>query len=126
MTAPTHPHVRCDDCEGIGRSKLPAVTLRCKRCGGTGLDPEKVKPCTRRDEPTGQLTCPDGCRREWVPEHVRGSEGPLQLKALGCAMAPNPRRIDAKLQALYDQVPDVSAMAAATALLLRGGLGARA
>jgi hypothetical protein len=82
MTAPTHPHVRCDACEGIGRSKLEFVTLRCKRCRGSGLDPEKVKPCTRRDETTGQLTCPDGCRREFVPEHIRGEGDTLELKSL--------------------------------------------
>lgn len=53
----------------------------CSPCDGTGVDQSKVKPCVRRDSRTGVLTCPHGCRREWVPLSVRGNPGaPLQVK----------------------------------------------
>lgn len=88
VTSATHPHVRCDACEGAARmeqrdaqGKL-LVKLRCKRCAATGLDPDKVKPCVRRDVTSDTLTCPDGCRREFVPEHVRGQGEVLTMKAI--------------------------------------------
>jgi hypothetical protein len=52
----------------------------CAACNGTGLDRERVKPCQRRDQ-HGNLTCPDGCRREWVPPTVKGDpDAPLRVK----------------------------------------------
>lgn len=62
-------HVRCRVCLNKD-DKKPS----CERCEGTGLDPALVKPCTRRDETTGHLTCPNGCRREWHPPSVVGPE----------------------------------------------------
>lgn len=35
-------------------------------------DLSKLKPCSRRDQ--FGLTCPNGCRREWVPPHIKGPE----------------------------------------------------
>jgi hypothetical protein len=65
----------------------------CGACRGTGLDPEKVKPCARRftsGPAIGTLTCPDGCRREWVPTHVKGNpDAPLQLKTRRLPGAPS-------------------------------------
>jgi hypothetical protein len=63
------PHVWCRVCQS---KELPGVV--CSACHGTGLDPEKVKPCSRIDESTGELTCPNGCRREFVPHYVKGPE----------------------------------------------------
>lgn len=63
------PHVRCRVCLNKEEKRSS-----CERCEGTGLDPALVKPCTRRDETTGKLTCPHGCRREWHPPSVVGPE----------------------------------------------------
>lgn len=102
-------HVRCVDCKGVGEVvtwRLPTTgavvpcdgvyldgphlvnaergAVTCATCGGSGLDADKVKPCTRRyanGPHAGSLTCPDGCRREWVPTTVVGDPGkPLMLK----------------------------------------------
>lgn len=57
-----------------------SVPTDCGECGGTGLDPNKTKPCARVDG-NGVRTCPDGCRREWVPPTVKGNpDAPLQVK----------------------------------------------
>lgn len=63
------PHVRCRVCLNKDEKRSS-----CERCHGTGLDPALVKPCTRRDETTGDLTCPHGCRREWHEPSVVGPE----------------------------------------------------
>lgn len=97
------PHVRCAPCRGEGQSerwfaagvevggpglfevegtRVNAEVERrtCEGCNGTGLDPAKIKPCIRRDT-EGNLTCPDGCRREFVPSTVVGpADKPLMLK----------------------------------------------
>lgn len=70
-------HVRCRKCGGEQGRNVEKdgviVWQECAQCKATGgLDPELVKPCPRRDKRTGALTCPDGCRREWVPDHWRG------------------------------------------------------
>lgn len=68
----TDPRVSCRDCKGKGNfdeGKTP-----CERCNSTGLDPEKVKPCVRRDSRTGVLTCPHGCRRIWTKPFWKGPE----------------------------------------------------
>ena len=55
---------------------------KCERCKGTGLDPAKITPCARRDEATGELTCPNGCRKVWNPPAIKGPEDkPLVPKA---------------------------------------------
>lgn len=33
-----------------------------------------IKPCSRRDPKSGELTCPDGCRREYVPSTIIGDD----------------------------------------------------
>ncbi len=67
------PHVRCSACRG--------EDLACGRCHGSGRDPDLVRPCLRRDLATGELTCPDGCRREWVGPDIQGPPGaPLKPK----------------------------------------------
>jgi hypothetical protein len=68
--------VRCIVCNGKQVPEFP-----CPRCGGTGLDPEKVKPCTRIDVKTGELTCPNGCRKIWIPPYWKGPEDkPMIIK----------------------------------------------
>jgi hypothetical protein len=63
------PMVACIVCGGKTSEEIP-----CARCKNTGLDPEKVEPCTRIDVVTGELTCPNGCRRIWCPPFVKGPE----------------------------------------------------
>jgi len=63
------PMTRCIVCGGKTSDEVP-----CVRCNNTGLDPEKVSPCTRIDVKTGELTCPNGCRRIWCPPHTKGPE----------------------------------------------------
>lgn len=116
------PHVRCAGCRGVGTVEAWAIrtsegdlrpvpgegvymgdkgwpvgaelvaAARCGTCHGTGLDPSKVKPCTRRYDSgpnVGLPTCPDGCRREWVPTTVVGDpDKPLMLKT---RRVPSPR-----------------------------------
>lgn len=41
---------------------------------GSHAKADLVKPCYRRDPKTGEPTCPEGCRREWVPPTVVGPE----------------------------------------------------
>lgn len=68
-------HVRCPVCFG------QPIDTGCSHCSNTGLDPKKVKPCARIDVTTGKQTCPNGCRREWTPDHIRGPEdAPLLIK----------------------------------------------
>jgi hypothetical protein len=68
-------HVRCPICKG------KPIETGCSHCSNTGLDPNKVKPCARIDVTTGKQTCPQGCRREWTPDHIRGPEdAPLLIK----------------------------------------------
>lgn len=68
--------VRCTVCEGNETEDLV-----CPRCNGTGLDPDKTKPCSRIDIKTGKKTCPNGCRRIWHKEHVKGPDDkPLVIK----------------------------------------------
>lgn len=69
-------HVRCRKCGGEGGRNVEndgvIAWQECRHCAATnGLDPDLVRPCIRRDV-EGALTCPDGCRREWVPDHWRG------------------------------------------------------
>lgn len=97
-------HVQCPDCRATGELETWQVggvpvpsegvyhdgdsyvnaeraVMTCTTCNGTGLDPTKVKPCLRRDSTTGVLTCPHGCRREWVKAHPKGNpDAPLRLK----------------------------------------------
>ena len=55
--------------------------LVCPRCHDTGLDPDKIKPCTRIDVTTGEKTCPDGCRKIWIPAYWKGPENkPMVVK----------------------------------------------
>jgi hypothetical protein len=80
-------HVWCKACKGAKEIEGPLLPdgnhemKTCEKCNGSGLDPENVTPCARRDEKTGLLTCPDGCRKEWVPTFVKGNpDAPLVLK----------------------------------------------
>lgn len=41
---------------------------------GSHAKADLMKPCYRRDPKTNELTCPDGCRREWVPPTIVGDE----------------------------------------------------
>lgn len=69
-------HVACIVCNG-----KTTEDLVCPRCNGTGLDPDKVKPCERIDVKTGEKTCPNGCRREFCPSYVKGDpDKPLVIK----------------------------------------------
>jgi hypothetical protein len=63
------PLVACVVCGGKS-----SEALVCPRCGGTGMDPDKIKPCTRIDLATGERTCPNGCRRIWCPSYTKGPE----------------------------------------------------
>jgi hypothetical protein len=36
--------------------------------------PDHISECHRRDPKTGELTCPNGCRRVWHPDSVVGDE----------------------------------------------------
>jgi hypothetical protein len=55
--------------------------LICPRCGGTGLDPDKIKPCTRIDVKTGEKTCPHGCRKIWISPYWKGDpDKPMVVK----------------------------------------------
>jgi hypothetical protein len=60
--------VKCIICEGRTADGVPL----CPRCKGTGMDPDKVKPCNRKDINTGEQTCPNGCRVEWCPPYWKG------------------------------------------------------
>lgn len=40
---------------------------------GSHAKADLIRPCYRRDA-EGNLTCPDGCRREWVPPTIVGDE----------------------------------------------------
>lgn len=60
-------NVACIVCKGNIDEDVP-----CSRCHNTGLDPEKISKCSRRDDKTGQLTCPDGCRRIWTGDFIKG------------------------------------------------------
>ena len=40
---------------------------------GSHAKPDLIQPCYRRDA-EGNLTCPNGCRREWVPPTIVGDE----------------------------------------------------
>jgi hypothetical protein len=71
---PRHPHVRCRMC--VGEQVVEGQT--CDRCGGTGLDPARVRPCTRTDK-HGNLTCPHGCRKQRVREvHIGDDTSDVQ------------------------------------------------
>ena len=61
------PMASCTVCEG-----RKTKDLVCPHCNDTGLDPEKVKPCTRIDVTTGEKTCPDGCRKIWISPYWKG------------------------------------------------------
>lgn len=41
---------------------------------GPQFKKDYIKLCSRRDPKTGELTCPDGCRRVWIPDTVVGPE----------------------------------------------------
>jgi hypothetical protein len=41
---------------------------------GSHAKADLMKPCYRRDPKTNEPTCPDGCRREWVPPTIVGDE----------------------------------------------------
>lgn len=76
-------HVRCRKCAGEGGLNVKhgddTITwTTCEKCKGSRLDPELVKPCSRRDQ-HGNPTCPDGCRREWVPSHWKGPEDAIAV-----------------------------------------------
>jgi hypothetical protein len=62
-------HVRCQVCKGKFTDQLP-----CSACNNTGINQQIIKPCSRIDETTGELTCPHGCRREWTPSFWKGPE----------------------------------------------------
>lgn len=40
---------------------------------GSHAKADLIQPCYRRDA-EGNLTCPNGCRREWVPPTIVGDE----------------------------------------------------
>jgi hypothetical protein len=63
------PMVACVVCGGKSSDALV-----CPRCGGTGMDPDKIRPCTRIDVASGERTCPNGCRRIWCPSYTKGPE----------------------------------------------------
>jgi hypothetical protein len=63
------PMVACIVCGGKTSDEIP-----CARCNNTGMDPDKIEPCTRIDVATGELTCPNGCRRIWCPSFTKGPE----------------------------------------------------
>jgi hypothetical protein len=66
----------CTVCNGKQTKDLP-----CPRCHDTGLDPDKVKPCTRIDVKTGEKTCPNGCRKIWISPYWKGPEDkPMVIK----------------------------------------------
>lgn len=50
-----------------------------------------VKPCTRRDPTTGELTCPDGCRRELVKSTWVGDDS-LPMKPKTRRLPPPPTK----------------------------------
>jgi hypothetical protein len=94
----THPHVRCDDC--LGKKELEGAP--CQRCSATGLDPDKLtrEPCLRVDG-NRQPTCPNGCRREYVPEKEIGpDDAPLlprvykALRGRGASRGRQRRRLE--------------------------------
>lgn len=58
---------------------------------GSHYKPDHVKPCQRRDPKTGELTCPDGCRREFVPATWVGQSGPMVPKSRRLSI-PSPTR----------------------------------
>lgn len=78
-------HVWCKGCKGEGvvlGQHLPDGSQEekeCEVCHGFGLNRAVLTPCARRDDKTGELTCPNGCRKEWAEPFVKG-EGPLILK----------------------------------------------
>lgn len=77
-------HVWCKTCRGEGKLLGPSLPngrqdeATCDKCDGLGLDRAKITPCARRDQ-DGNLTCPKGCRKEWVPSFAKG-DGPLVMK----------------------------------------------
>lgn len=80
-------HVWCKACKGTGEIEGPLLPNghqdldECEECGGLGLDRDKLTTCVRRDQ-HGNLTCPNGCRKEWVPPFVKGDpDAPLIPKA---------------------------------------------
>lgn len=70
------PMAACTVCEG-----RKTQDLVCPHCNDTGLDPDKVKPCTRIDVTTGEKTCPDGCRKIWISPYWKGDpDKPMVVK----------------------------------------------
>ena len=41
---------------------------------GSHAKADLMRPCYRRDGKTGELTCPNGCRREWTPPTIVGPD----------------------------------------------------